>query len=287
MYKNLDNVPPMTSEDIPEAIRDTPNSDHSTLGKSQRSPKFWQWFALGIVAFVVALGLNYQFGILVVDRTSVNLSASETTDAMQPPPTTNPLPTPSVIPNQVSQLPVNLLGHLPYEEAPESELKNITADGVIRLRRAAAYAFLDMTDAARRSGIILVPISGFRGLEDQEFLFFDIKAQRGQVPSQRAQVSAPPGYSEHHTGYAIDVGDANFPDTDLRETFDQTPAFKWLVDNAAFYSFELSFPKDNPLGVSYEPWHWRYVGDRHSLETFYKARSIDVASPSDLVNGDN
>lgn len=275
----------MTSEDIPEAIRDTPKSDNSKLGKSKRSPKFWQWLALGIVAFGMAIALNYQLGIFVVDRTSINLSASETTDTMQPP--TDPLPIPPVIPNQVSQLPVNLLGHLPYEEAPKSELKNITADGAIRLRRAAASAFLEMTDAARKSGIILVPISGFRSLEDQEFLFFDIKAQRGQVPSQRAQVSAPPGYSEHHTGYAIDVGDANFPDTDLRETFDQTPAFKWLQDNAAFYSFELSFPKDNPLGVSYEPWHWRYVGDRHSLETFYKARSVDVRPPSDLVNGDN
>ncbi|MET0033201.1 MAG: D-alanyl-D-alanine carboxypeptidase family protein, partial [Limnospira maxima] len=54
----------------------------------------------------------------------------------------------------------------------------------------------------------------------------------------------------------------------------------------AFYSFELSFPLDFRLGVSYDPWHWRFVGDRHSLESFYKARSIVVASPSELVIGD-
>jgi D-alanyl-D-alanine carboxypeptidase len=59
----------------------------------------------------------------------------------------------------------------------------------------------------------------------------------------------------------------------LNVSFEETPAFQWLKDHAAFHSFELSFPKDNPQGVSYEPWHWRFVGDRDSLETFYKARN--------------
>ncbi|HEY9618014.1 MAG TPA: D-alanyl-D-alanine carboxypeptidase family protein, partial [Microcoleaceae cyanobacterium] len=53
---------------------------------------------------------------------------------------------------------------------------------------------------------------------------------------------------------------------------EQTAAFQWLQANAAHYSFELSFPKDNRQGVSYEPWHWRYVGDIQSLKTFYRAR---------------
>jgi len=47
-----------------------------------------------------------------------------------------------------------------------------------------------------------------------------------------------------------------------------------LSANAARYSFELSFAKNNRQGVSYEPWHWRYVGDRDSLETFYKAQNL-------------
>ncbi|MEM1310980.1 MAG: D-alanyl-D-alanine carboxypeptidase family protein, partial [Cyanobacteria bacterium P01_H01_bin.153] len=46
----------------------------------------------------------------------------------------------------------------------------------------------------------------------------------------------------------------------------------WLETNAARYSFELSFPEGNAQGVQYEPWHWRYVGDPDSLETFYQDR---------------
>jgi D-alanyl-D-alanine carboxypeptidase len=161
---------------------------------------------------------------------------------------------------------------LPYEEAPQDNLKKITADGRIKLQPTAAEAYLKMSEAARSQGIHLVAISGFRTLEDQEYLFFGIKAQRGQNASTRAEVSAPPGYSEHHTGYAIDIGDRDQADTHLTVNFEETKAFQWLVKNAAFYSFELSFPKDNPQGVSYEPWHWRYVGDRDSLETFYQQR---------------
>ena len=56
--------------------------------------------------------------------------------------------------------------------------------------------------------------------------------------------------------------------------FEKTAAFSWLKNNAAKYSFELSFPPDNHQGISYEPWHWRYVGDQESLETFYKARNL-------------
>ncbi len=165
-----------------------------------------------------------------------------------------------------------LLGHYPYNVAPLSELQAIVPDGSIKLRKAAANAYMTMSAAARADGVNLTPISGFRTLEDQQSLFFDVKAERGQVATKRAEVSAPPGYSEHHTGYAIDVGDGSVPATNLSQTFEKTAAFKWLQANAAHYNFEISFTKGNKQGVSYEPWHWRFVGDRDSLETFYKAR---------------
>lgn len=155
-----------------------------------------------------------------------------------------------------------------------SELKPVTADGRIKLRTKAAEKFLEMQSDARREGITLVAISGFRTIDDQEYLFFNIKEQRKQETSKRAEVSAPPGYSEHHTGYAVDIGDGNAPATNLNTNFEQTAAFRWLEANAAKYSFELSFPEDNLQGISYEPWHWRFVGDTHSLETFYKAREL-------------
>jgi D-alanyl-D-alanine carboxypeptidase len=134
-----------------------------------------------------------------------------------------------------------------------------------------------MSQAARSAGVILTPISGFRTVQQQEQLFFSIGAQRNQTPAERAAVSAPPGHSEHHTGYAIDIGDGKVPATNLQTNFENTQAYKWLEANAARFGFELSFPPDNPQGVSYEPWHWRFVGDRDSLEMFYKSRDIKPA----------
>ena len=128
-------------------------------------------------------------------------------------------------------------------------------------------------NSAAASGIYFAPISGFRSVEDQQHVFFDVKAERRQNATKRAEVSAPPGYSEHHAS-SIDIGDGSAPETNLSQSFDNTQAFKWLEANAPAFSFEMSFPKNNRQGVSYEPWHWRFVGDRPSLETFYKAHSL-------------
>ena len=181
-------------------------------------------------------------------------------------------PAPASVP-QAKQGKGDLLGHLPYDVAPQSSLEAITADGRLSLRSAAANKFAQMQAAAKADGVNLVPISAFRTAEAQEQLFFGVKEQRVQDAAKRAEVSAPPGYSEHHTGYAVDIGDGNTPATNLETTFADTAAFAWLEENALKYSFELSFPPNNPQGISYEPWHWRFVGDRNSLETFYKVRN--------------
>lgn len=169
-----------------------------------------------------------------------------------------------------SSTPKTLLGHRAYDEAPEEDLVALTADGRIRLRAAAAESFQEMARAAAQAGVTLVPLSGFRSHQDQERIFFSIKAERGQSAQTRAEVSAPPGYSEHHTGYALDIGDGDAPATHLNTDFAGTEAYAWLAENAARYGFELSFPPGNPQGVAYEPWHWRFTGDRESLETFYQ-----------------
>jgi D-alanyl-D-alanine carboxypeptidase len=163
-----------------------------------------------------------------------------------------------------------LLNHRAYDEAPAEELVALGANAAIRLRPAAAAQYEAMAEAARREGVRLVPLSGFRSQVEQEQIFFNLKAERGQDAQTRAEVSAPPGYSEHHTGYAIDLGDGNQGGTHLSDSFAETAAYQWLQANAVRYSFELSFPPDNLQGVAFEPWHWRFVGDRHSLETFYR-----------------
>jgi len=213
---------------------------------------------------------------LVVRDTAPKTTASNTPNSTAPQPTK-----PAIAKNQSGvsapekAIPskTDLLGHLPYDVAPESDLKSITADNRLKMRTAAAKKFQQMEADARADGVNLVAISAFRTTEAQEQLFFGVKEQRVQDASKRAEVSAPPGYSEHHTGYAIDLGDGDTPATNLETSFADTAAFAWLKQNAPKYSFELSFPPDNEQGVSYEPWHWRFVGDRHSLETFYKVRN--------------
>jgi len=71
--------------------------------------------------------------------------------------------------------------------------------------------------------------------------------------------SAPPGYSEHHSGRALDVTTPGA--TPLQEEFEGTPAFAWLSKNAASFGFALSYPRGNRHGFMYEPWHWCYRVD--------------------------
>lgn len=249
-------------EDIPEALRD---NHHVQIKPSRTKLVFLMGGLVGLT--VIALSAGSWYVTSAPQRNSVSDSVSTSAP--------NPAPTQSV---QEANPPASnsetLLGHFAYSEAPLQELQPIVADGGIKLRKAAATKFQEMVAAARASGVVLVPISGFRSAKSQEQLFFDIKAARGQVATKRATVSAPPGYSEHHTGYAVDIGDGAVPATNLNTTFEKTRAFNWLSANAARYSFEISFPNDNPQGVSYEPWHWRFVGDRQSLETFYKAKTL-------------
>ena len=90
---------------------------------------------------------------------------------------------------------------------------------------------------------------------------------------------APPGYSEHSTGYAVDLGDGRFPETNLSQSFQDTEAFRWLQDHAARYHFVLSFPEGNKQGVMYEPWHWRYQGNADALRLFEPASRFSRRDP--------
>lgn len=257
----------MDEIEIPEAIRE--DIDLPKSGSTSLLP------LIGIILCLAVAGLGSAWLFLpknqrgkTADNLEVQLDSQPKVRSDLEQPKSSAIPAERVpIPNQPSQK--NLLGHLPYKVAPESELTAITPEGNLTMRPAAAEKFKQMLAAARAEGINLVPISAFRTTEVQEQLFFGIKEQLVQDAAKRAEVSAPPGYSEHHTGYAIDLGDGDAPATHLEVEFADTAAFRWLEQNALKYSFELSFPPNNEQGVSYEPWHWRFVGDRHSLETFY------------------
>ena len=163
-----------------------------------------------------------------------------------------------------------LLGHFPYKERAFNEMIEVYPG--LMLHKDAYSSLRAMRRAAEADGIQLIFLSGFRSHELQREIFFEVKSIRNQTASERARVSAPPGYSEHSTGYAIDLGDSNRRDTDFEVDFENTLAFKWLQQNAAKYHFVLSFPSENLQGVTYEPWHWRYEGSADALREFEPAR---------------
>ncbi|HKY94160.1 MAG TPA: M15 family metallopeptidase [Kiloniellales bacterium] len=182
-------------------------------------------------------------------------------------------------PANADDSPQALYGHLPYEEAPKETLVAFCHGSSNLLRKDVAQVVAVMVEAAQTEGVTLRPVSCFRSVAAQDWLFYGIAKQRGQTPEQRARVSAPPGHSEHHTGYAIDFGDQD-RGADLDSAFAETPAGRWLLAHGTEYGFELSFPDGNAQGVAYEPWHWRYVGTPEALETFRWARQLYPANPS-------
>jgi D-alanyl-D-alanine carboxypeptidase len=99
----------------------------------------------------------------------------------------------------------------------------------------------------------LVPLSAFRSVARQTTIIRR-KLARGQAIADILRVSAVPGCSEHHTGRALDLGSPDH--LKLEVSFARTREFRWLKKHAARFGFRLSYPRRNPHGISYEPWHW-------------------------------
>ena len=162
----------------------------------------------------------------------------------------------------------SILGHLPYDEVPREKL--VVIEPNIEVHIEMSESLLKMREDARNEGVFLVFLSGYRSINLQKDIFYSLKSMRNQDAAERARVSAPPGYSEHSTGFAIDIGDADKRETDFEVEFENTDAFKWLKKNAAKYHFKLSFNQNNK-NVDYEPWHWRYEGSIEALKIFEAA----------------
>ncbi|MGH8080217.1 MAG: M15 family metallopeptidase, partial [Lysobacter sp.] len=123
------------------------------------------------------------------------------------------------------------------------------------LHPAAARAWTHLRDAALREDVVLDAISGYRS-HDYQLGIFERKLARGQSVDEILTVNAAPGYSEHHSGLALDIGTPGEPPAE--ESFEHTRAFAWLREHAGEYGYVMSYPRDNPHGIVYEPWHWRY-----------------------------
>ncbi len=175
-------------------------------------------------------------------------------------------------PDEFASLDDRLLGHFPYPEASADDL--ILVGSNLKIHKDTYKAFEAMKSAAAVDGVELILLSGFRSIELQRQIFYGKKSARNQIAIEKARVSAPPGYSEHSTGYAIDLGDRNRRETDFESDFESTDAFSWLQKNADKYGFVLSFPKGNTQQVSYAPWQWRFEGTEQSKRLFRPANTL-------------
>ena len=121
------------------------------------------------------------------------------------------------------------------------------------LQASAARAWQQLHADALLDGVVLDAISGYRS-HDYQLGIFERKRARGQSVEDILTVNAAPGYSEHHSGLALDLGAPGEPPAE--ESFERTPAFTWLGEHAPAHGFAMSYPRDNPHGIIYEPWHW-------------------------------
>ncbi len=122
-----------------------------------------------------------------------------------------------------------------------------------RLIRPAARAWHHLWAAARALNIELQPLSGYRSVERQAEIIRG-KLALGEPIGEILRSIAAPGYSEHHTGRAIDIGCPGV--LPLEEAFANTHAFAWLIRHGDEFGFKLSYPQHNAHGFVYEPWHW-------------------------------
>ncbi len=122
-----------------------------------------------------------------------------------------------------------------------------------RMIEVAAHSWRRMRARAREYDIELIPLSGFRSV-DRQVEIIRGKLSLGEKIDAILHTMAAPGYSEHHTGRALDIGTTG--SLPLEEAFAETKAFAWLDRHAPSFGFTLSYPRDNPHGFIYEPWHW-------------------------------
>ncbi len=146
--------------------------------------------------------------------------------------------------------------HLPVQRVARSlvSIGPAADDGQrLKLTPRAAHAWRRMQAAAAADGIRLLPLSGYRSVARQTRLIRR-KLATGQSLESILRFVAAPGCSEHHTGRALDIGAPG--ELELTDAFGLTAEYRWLRRHAARFGFYLSYPRHNPHGIGYEPWHW-------------------------------
>ncbi|WP_019673809.1 M15 family metallopeptidase [Psychrobacter lutiphocae] len=168
--------------------------------------------------------------------------------------------------------------HFRYADAPASDLVNI---GGRRLHKDAAPSLKEMQAAAKQDKVTLTVGSAFRSIRYQSGII-NRKKRQGLTDEDIYSVSAPAGYSEHSTGYAVDF----YP---IDASFAKTKAYQWLLDNAAEYGWIQSFTEEvsEQSNVMVEPWHWRFEGTSEAQQLFSPRSCYSSTPPAgEVIDGD-
>ncbi|HZG73861.1 MAG TPA: M15 family metallopeptidase [Chondromyces sp.] len=142
------------------------------------------------------------------------------------------------------------------------------------LRKEAAEALERMFQVAKQDGIHLFAVSGYRSYERQVTILENEIAESGE--EKAVQAVAPPGQSEHQTGLSMDIS-AESVQFDLVQEFETTKEGQWLAEHAHLFGFILRYPKgkEDITGYMYEPWHFRYVGEKAAHEIYKNGWTLE------------
>ncbi len=221
-----------------------------------KKPRRWL-VIVGIIGIVIVLAL---LSIWIISRqrnddASTNTQSSESFDKTRY--SLNDPSSPWIVVNK--QRPLTPKTYTPSLATPDMRLASSATAESMQLQPEAAQALSTLADAARRDGVELIMISGYRSYNTQQSTYDSEVSGFGQAIAD--QESARPGYSEHQTGWAADVASTDRK-CEIQACFADTPAGKWLAANAHKYGFVIRYAADKTdiTGYVYEPWHLRYVG---------------------------
>lgn len=239
--------------------------------------------AAGGVYIVISNNKSQSSSTNTTSIQSTNEQSKEQTPAEpgQPADTTPPPQTPAAPPS-TSQWPVQLTSTEAASitvvvnkkhKLPSSYAPTLGPSG--RLRTEAEAAFNTMLEAAKSSGSPnMTYVSGYRSYAKQEQVYNGYVASDGQAAADT--YSARPGFSEHQTGLAVDIGESG-SGCDLETCFKNTASGIWAANNAHKYGFVIRYPKGKEAitGYQYEPWHLRYLGMAEATAVFNSGKTLE------------
>ena len=212
---------------------------NTTFRLMQTAPKILSRRFHSVILFVFALLFTFHPIDVIGDSTKIpgpaeTIQLGEEVFEIPEPWTGNKIVPPTIAPSVFRQIPTD-------------HTQNGTS---LYVTEQAHTALVQMLEAACEDGISLKVESGYRSSGYQKKIFLRM-LDEGRTFDDIVRYVAPPGYSQHILGSAVDFYPSNW-------RFAKLPAYSWLQKNAATFGFSETYPKDNSLHYPWEAWHWNF-----------------------------